>query len=53
MTESEIEKIHEEGQEAARDSWIGRMIENPYPEGSRRAEIWDYAFRNQFAEDNH
>ena len=51
--DGEIERIHEEAAEAARSSWLGNVKPNPYPSDSERAEIWDFAFRNAWAQDNH
>jgi hypothetical protein len=48
--DGEIETVHEQGIEAAQS---GRIQENPYPANSRRAEIWDFAFRQQWNRDNH
>ncbi len=53
MTDEEIEAIHEAAREAARGAWRGNIPPNPYPVASDRAEIWDFAFRAQWAEDNH
>lgn len=52
--DDEIEAIHEAAQ-AAVHGWglsgvAGRG--NPYPSGSARAEIYDYAYRNAYAQAN-
>lgn len=53
--DAEIEEIHEAAALAAVDGWgpAGVMSHgNPYPRGSERADIWDYAYRNAYARQN-
>lgn len=52
MTDEEIERIHEEAQEAAIHHYPGRLTFNPYPINSEAYDIWEYAFRNAYAQEN-
>lgn len=52
LTDEEIERIHDEAEAAAESCWYVGQGRNPYPEGSERAEIWSFAFRQAYAREN-
>lgn len=52
MTEEEIERVREEAQEAALHHHPRKTTWNPYEPGTEAHDIWDYAFRNAYAQEN-
>lgn len=50
--DAEIERIHEEAEEAALHCWFITQARNPYPPTDPRAEIWSFAFRQAYANEN-
>jgi hypothetical protein len=52
MTDEEIERIHQEAEEAAERAMSFGQARNPYPVGSDAHDIWAHAYRNHYAREN-
>lgn len=52
MDDDEIEEIHEAAATAGQDDWFYGKTPCPYPVGSEQAEVWNFAYRNAYAQEN-
>lgn len=50
--DAEIEAIQTAAHDAAVHAITPHRVVNPYPAGSRRADIWGHAFRSAYAAEN-
>lgn len=49
LSDEDIEAIHDMAREAVLGCGHVAAASNPYPAGSRQAEIYDFAFRSAYA----